>query len=345
VALKRGNRGEDSRKVDANQPAAKKSRSYAWLVIAGPLAIVLFLSLFKGPPWVREQSTKGALGEAETHNVIGLTAMKQGRYHEALLHFNTALSIKPDYAEPFANVGIVYYLTGDLDRAIACFNKSLELSSEKSELTYNNLGMVYAKKGDFDRAQLMFRKALGAGTNVAAVYRNIGSLCTNRGDFAGAAEAYQAAIANRPSLRRQYLDMLTDAYFANKDEKDIGKGVIEAYQRGVSDSELVQYDSVIVGQFARSDSKLAEDYKNLGSALVGLGRIDEALAAYREALQMKPDYTAILNRIGILLAERGDFDGAMHSFQEALRIDPNYREAQENLEICGRKMRQQSGSD
>ena len=50
---------------------------------------------------------------------------------------------------------------------------------------------------------------------------------------------------------------------------------------------------------------------NLGFALAGRGRIDEAMAHYQKALEIKPDYAEVHNNLGFALAEaradrRGD---------------------------------------
>ena len=46
----------------------------------------------------------------------------------------------------------------------------------------------------------------------------------------------------------------------------------------------------------------AEARFNLGNALLQKGQMDEAIAQYQQALQIKPDYTEVLNNLAWLLA-------------------------------------------
>ena len=44
---------------------------------------------------------------------------------------------------------------------------------------------------------------------------------------------------------------------------------------------------------------------NLGNALRDQGKLEEAIASYRQALRLKPDYAEAYNNLGIALRIRG----------------------------------------
>ena len=79
---------------------------------------------------------------------------------------------------------------------------------------------------------------------------------------------------------------------------------------------------------------------NLGDALTHVGKIDDAVAAYRRAIAARPDVAAPLNNLANLLKEVGNLDEAIALFDRALEIEPrdaivvNNRAAA--LEIAGR---------
>jgi Flp pilus assembly protein TadD len=78
----------------------------------------------------------------------------------------------------------------------------------------------------------------------------------------------------------------------------------------------------------------AEAHNNLGVALAGRGQMDEAIAHYREALESKPDYADAHNNLGIALAGRGQLDEAIGHYREALKTKPDYAEAINNLGVA-----------
>lgn len=83
-----------------------------------------------------------------------------------------------------------------------------------------------------------------------------------------------------------------------------------------------------------ADSSDAQGWKNFGDLIVRsneIDRLDEAIAAYRRALEMEPQDGWVQFRLGVALRKRhdsarrqeGDFQAAVNHWQAALDIDPN----------------------
>ena len=76
--------------------------------------------------------------------------------------------------------------------------------------------------------------------------------------------------------------------------------------------------------------KPAVAHYSLGNALVQ-SRTSEAIAEYREALRIDPDYAEAHNNLGSVLLQTGRATEAIHEYEQALRIDPAYAKAHNNL--------------
>ena len=72
----------------------------------------------------------------------------------------------------------------------------------------------------------------------------------------------------------------------------------------------------------------------LGASLSGQGKLEEAVAACRQALQLNPRNAEPHNNLGILLEKLGRSDEAVESYREALKHRPDYAEAHANLGIA-----------
>lgn len=70
---------------------------------------------------------------------------------------------------------------------------------------------------------------------------------------------------------------------------------------------------------------------NLGVYLVENGRPDEAIAHYRETVEIKPDHAEAWNNLGTIFFQQGSFDEAMANYQKAVQFDSSYASAQYNL--------------
>ncbi len=75
----------------------------------------------------------------------------------------------------------------------------------------------------------------------------------------------------------------------------------------------------------------AAGHNNLGNVLKNLGRLDEALESYKRALKISPDLADIHNNIGSALNSLGKLEEAVASYLNALRIKGDYVEAYSNL--------------
>ena len=75
----------------------------------------------------------------------------------------------------------------------------------------------------------------------------------------------------------------------------------------------------------------AETRYDLGLVLDRSGRLDEAVAEYRRALERNPNHVDTLNNLGIALARQGLLAEALGRFERAVAVDPGHADAQANL--------------
>jgi tetratricopeptide (TPR) repeat protein len=70
---------------------------------------------------------------------------------------------------------------------------------------------------------------------------------------------------------------------------------------------------------------------NLGTALHDDGRLEEAAARYRRALEIAPDYVPALNNLGVTLRALGRTDEAIRTYGDGLRLRGDYPDLHFNL--------------
>jgi len=82
-----------------------------------------------------------------------------------------------------------------------------------------------------------------------------------------------------------------------------------------------------IGQALKLDPKSAQAHVNLGNALRGLGRHEEAVRSYDRALAIQPELAVAFFNRGDTLFEIGRHDQARVSFDGALKVDPGFAQA------------------
>ncbi len=74
-------------------------------------------------------------------------------------------------------------------------------------------------------------------------------------------------------------------------------------------------------------------HNSLGFELQSQDKIDEAIAHYRKAIELEPDYILGLNNLGNALKLQGKFDEAVSYFHHALEVKPNSSKTHNNLGV------------
>jgi protein O-mannosyl-transferase len=78
----------------------------------------------------------------------------------------------------------------------------------------------------------------------------------------------------------------------------------------------------------------ADVHYNLGNALLKQGKREEAISEYQQALRIAPGYVQAHSNLGMALADLGRVEEAIPHYQEALRLSPTFAEARNNLGIA-----------
>jgi tetratricopeptide (TPR) repeat protein len=87
----------------------------------------------------------------------------------------------------------------------------------------------------------------------------------------------------------------------------------------------------LFGQAARDDAKGAEDYCNRGMILTRLGKTDEAIAALKKALAIRPEFFEAFYNLGIAYREQDRPADAIDVYRRALALQPGNDIIRNNL--------------
>lgn len=93
----------------------------------------------------------------------------------------------------------------------------------------------------------------------------------------------------------------------------------------------------LIGTAIARRSDIPFYHSNLGNVWKALGRLAEAEACYRKALDLKPDYADAHNNLGTVRHAQGRLDEAAKHYRQALRVAPDNAEAHDNLGTTLRK--------
>ena len=93
------------------------------------------------------------------HNNLGNALLQKGQVDEAIVHYQKALEIKPDYRGSPQQPWQRSAQKGQVDEAIAHYQKALQINPDYAE-AHDNLGNALLQKGKVDEAITHYQKAL-----------------------------------------------------------------------------------------------------------------------------------------------------------------------------------------
>ncbi|MGD1041551.1 MAG: tetratricopeptide repeat protein [Sedimentisphaerales bacterium] len=101
-------------------------------------------------------------------------------------------------------------------------------------------------------------------------------------------------------------------------------------------SELGRYQDAIEAykQAIRIKPDFAGAHYNLGVAYGKLGRYQDAIESYKQAIRIKPDYAEAHCNLGIAYVNLDRYQDGIESYKQAIRIKPDYAYAHNNLGIA-----------
>jgi Flp pilus assembly protein TadD len=111
----------------------------------------------------------------------------------------------------------------------------------------------------------------------------------------------------------------------------------EAIRRNNYGAELLKQGKLAeaIAEFRRAvelDRNYVGAQRNLGYAYDRQGQIEEAVAAYRKAIELEPGDAVTHNNLGVLYDRKGMYGEAIEEFEKALQGEPSNPTVLKNLE-------------
>jgi tetratricopeptide (TPR) repeat protein len=192
-------------------------------------------------------NSKDVLGAI--YSYIGTDYEDIGDLNNALLYFDRQLEMARDLnnqgeeSVALNNIGLIYRNQGNYDKALECYNKSLQLTaSDPSSIAtiYNNIGEVYWDKRDKNKAVEYFKKAVefsqkaGDYHGTAVHMLNLGATYTDLKNFSEAQYYLQKGLLMVQKLGDKYEEAFGyqhfgELYLAENQEKLAKEYFTKAY--------------------------------------------------------------------------------------------------------------------
>lgn len=168
------------------------------------------IGLFNAKRWAELENRACMLVEQHPDfgfawKILGASLHMQGK--DALHALRRATELLHDDHEAHANLGNALKDLGQLDEAIACYNRALAINPRFVE-AYNNQGVALLALRRFDDAIASYRKALTIRPDYAQAHSNLGNAQRDIGQLEDAIDSYRRALAINPDFIEAHDNLL-----------------------------------------------------------------------------------------------------------------------------------------
>jgi len=277
-----------------------------------------------------EKSTKRDLAEK---------LLQKGKYDEAIVLLEDIHQESPDEDPVLLMLAWAYYDSGKTGQAEKCLTILFDRELERKVFTgfaFDELVRLYKQKKDFPNLVNICERAVAAQPDDVGLLTELGNAYLQAGQADRARLTYEKLIAMEDDNPAFYC-LWGEALFAaglNKESED-------AYRKAgqLDPDQLDSYYFRIAVLFQKADNhqearRLLNKclnlnpssplyYCSLGDSLIGLGKLQDAINAYNQAVEFdRADADAYYNRLGNSLMKTGNFSEAVAAFQTAIRLEP-----------------------
>ena len=245
------------------------------------------------------------------YNNLGHVFFERGQLDDAIAEYQKSLALYPTYDLAHLNLGVALGQKGKLDEAMSQYQQALAINPQ-FDLAHNDLGSALLQKGQLDEAMAQFQAAIAINPTFGEAHYNLGGVLVQKGRVDEAIAQFQAALASNPNVAEVHFNL--------------GKALV---QKGRVDEALDEFQ-----QASEIDPQNAEAHYNLGSLLAQQGRLDEAIAELQKAVACAPQDVEAHYNLASLLLQQGRKDEAIAEYQATLALKPNLAEACNGLGVA-----------
>jgi protein O-mannosyl-transferase len=245
---------------------------------------------------------------AVIHRSLGLAYFRLQQYEDAISQYQTALQLDENASDVYPNLGEAALRVGNNDLARQALLVAAQ-NNPNNAVIHSNLGLAYFRLQQYEDAINEYQTAIQLDESRTDTYPNLGTAALRTGNYDLARQALLVAVRQNPDNAAAQSDLC-----AALAQLDMNADAVEYCQRA---AELEPDNGLYQGRYAH--------------ILLINDRPEEALPIAQRAVQVSPDLSLSFRVLGEANAALGNRQEAIDAFRRALEIDPSNSRARDGL--------------
>lgn len=210
--------------------------------------------------------------DERAHNLLGGLYFGRQDYQQAIIHYELATGINPDFSQPYNQLGYALRSLGEFHKAEYAFKKYIQLIPDEPN-PYDSYAELLMKAGRHEESIDNYRKALEKNPRFTPSLVGIG----NNQMFVGDYEAARSTFAELRELARHSGERRVSYFWTAVSyvfENDLGSAIESAEAMAA------------IAQADDDKAALSGDAGFMGNIYLYKGSTDDALASFRRAVDL-----------------------------------------------------------
>ncbi len=264
----------------------------------------------------------------EAYNNLGALLLTLGDVDGAISVLEDAITLKPDWASLYNNLGRALYQKKP-DDAIRAYQHAISLDPQMV-LAHHNLGKAWQFQGLHSAAIECFQQIIKLNPEHIGAYTDLGFSLMALGKIPDAIVSFRRAIKLKPTFVESFCHEAS--LLVDTDELTLAKIACGKFLNALMKGEGRGDEFFITGTSAQEEESdlplrideicfyLGQTYLHLGNALVEYGGYIQGEKYYQQALKIQPKLQIIYSNLAYCLAKQKRYNAATIVYKMALAI-------------------------
>jgi len=239
---------------------------------------------------------------------LGVAQHRLGNQERAIASYQKALQIRPEGCSAHMNLGILYQERGDANQAAKELEQALRIAPERDDIRYD-AAVALDECGQSDKAAELFETLVQSGAKMTGASFRLGAIRLKSGDFGQAVSCFEKCLELRPDWVEAEIN-LAIAYGKHGQTQQVERVLQNTLTRQIDSMELVRM---------------------LAALALGQNHFEIALRYHDRLIELGDQSADVRHNLGLLYQQRGDVKKAEAQYHDALAINPDFPEALLNL--------------
>ena len=253
---------------------------------------------------------------AEAHFNLAALYAKKGPslgYSEAIAEYKKTLRVDPNYDDARLFLGKVLANLGNFSDAITYLEEYVRHRPGDPE-GYHLLGSTYRDSNQLSKAESMLERAEKLNPNNYDIRYELGMVLAQTGKTDEAITQLDAAKRLNPNGAEAHYQLAL--LYRKKGNEAQSKEEFQVFQKLKA---------------LETEETTAGNRNNEGNKLLAAGKVQEAVQAYREAVQLDPTNAQWHYNLSLALGKLGDRNGERTELEKVVKLDPSMAGAHNQL--------------